>query len=189
MTERVIFGLPVIKGIPFEYDGGQQIEGRRVVTHLYPYWDRHLNDRLGRKPRRWRVRGVFSGESFRDQVAQARRAWIDDPEPGVFFEPLLGQEHLVEIAEDWVLDLSHTALNFVFFTIELIEASDTVYPSPGRIGRIRAAVDSALAVFEGQYRASGGPQSDVIAGLAEVTTAATPFTRIHEPGFWPDFVP
>lgn len=187
MTDTV-YGTARYKGIAFEVLTGRQSMGQRVVTHLYPYWDNHFNDKLGRKPMRWRIPGRFHGQNFRDQAAQAMRLWNND-EAGDLYEPTLNQTYRAELAEDFVFTLDHRALDRIEFTLDLIEEGGNPYPASGGRSLLRGAVDDALVAARTAYRDNFGSPPDALAGMTAAEEAAMIWTRIFDALAAPDFTP
>lgn len=184
----VEYGRASYKGIEFEILPAEMSGGQRQITHLYSFWDEHYNEHLGRKPRRWRLRGLFTGPDFRDQMNAALEAW-DNCEPGPFFEPTFGRTFQVQLDNDWQFEFDHRSINSAQFTLNLIEAALDPYPASGGRRIIRAAVDGAIEAATNDWLGNVTTFDEVISGLDASELPAGITSRIWdiftEPGFAP----
>lgn len=115
----VQFGVAMLAGIPFEILPSDNSGGRRIVTNEYPFRDDHYNEVLGDKPQRWSLKGVFVGIGWRDKFTEAKAKWQVSGAVK-FFEPTENRTYEVTIV-DWSFSLDSKKLNYVEFTIELVE--------------------------------------------------------------------
>lgn len=174
------------KGISFRVRPVSETHGQRLRTVTYPFWDAHHNKNLGRKPSRWRVRGVFEGPAFRDQIDAAKRVWLDG-EAGDFLEPTTNRSHRVELAEDFKLEFSETAVNCAEFTLDLVEAGEGPYPRSGTGAVVRGSVDALLGASAQAYRESFGSYTVAADAMTAAQDRATLYSRMFDFTVRPDF--
>src|SRR5262252_2878952 len=114
------------KGVPFVCEESSDEFGRRGHLYEYPLSDRIGYKDLGRKARKFKVRGYLIGG---DQVAQTRAmaAAAESPEPGMLIHPAYGSQRCACVklttSLDYYKDKRRTRLDF-----ELVEASDSMAP-------------------------------------------------------------
>lgn len=77
------------RGIPFAMTELSQTGGKRLVVDEYPEQDEHTVDELGRKPRRFRMRGLIVGDAYLD-VRDRLRAALEEEGPGQLLHPWRG---------------------------------------------------------------------------------------------------
>lgn len=168
MTCGIDYGDASYKGIPFEIRPSSSQHSQRLLTHLYPFTDRHYNERLGDKPQKFSISGAFIGEDFRDQMTVAKRIWLDQ-ESGEFYEPTENRTFNVDLVTlDFNLDSKR--LNYVAFDMELVESSDDPYPefvdgNAGQIDGILADYFQAVEDAHTLIEETAGIANDVIFGV------------------------
>lgn len=169
MNCDVEYGRASFKGIEFEIQPVTNTIGQRKVVNLYPFSDRHYNESLGRKPERWSVQGLFTGEDARDQLQVAKRVWGGDS-VGVFFEPMENRRHTVELDEDVVFSYDHRKINHVTFTLNLIEAARDPYPARASslLSRVNGIIDDFIDDVSNYY-------SDVVEVSSQFIDVVTGF--------------
>jgi len=181
------YGTASFKGVEFEILPVRMTMGQRKITHLYPFWDAHYNEALGKKPTRWEVQGAFIGSNFRDQIARAIQRW-SNCDPGRFYEPTLNTFYNVQLAEDFTLQFDHKSLNRVEFTLELIEAATQPFPSQNGRTVIRQSVDRAVAAARASYT-DATPYNEVLSGLDAASDFGRVYARIYDQSVGPDYTP
>lgn len=184
----VAYGEARLGGIPFRSLPVTETHGQRLRTVTYPFWDEHHNKKLGRKPTRWRVRGVFEGPNFRDQIDAATRRWTSGDTLD-FMEPTRNRTHRVDLAEDFKLDFNHQRLNAAEFTLDLVEAGGGPYPRSGAGAVVRSSVDELLAASASAYRASFGSFTEAEPALTAAEARAAQWARIYDFTVLPEFGP
>lgn len=123
------FGVASFAGVEFEILPSDHSGGRRIQTHEYPFRDDHYNEDLGDKPLKWSVKGAFVGENWRDKFTEAKAKWRKGGYYP-FFEPTQN-ETFDAVLIDWSFSLDSKKLNYVEFTLELVERGLEPYLSEG----------------------------------------------------------
>ena len=164
-----------LRGLDFQILDVSITRGRRVVTNLYPFTDNHYNEDLGINPVRWSVKGAFTGENFRDDLQVANRLWTVKGD-AVFFEPNENKSHPVKVI-DFVADPDATSVNYIEFTLELIEKGDNPYPGlvGGLFGRVNSIIDNYISTVSTWYADAMEEINDVLSAL-QGFEAAVDFT-------------
>lgn len=114
------------KGVPFICEESSDEFGRRGHLYEYPLSDRIGYKDLGRKARKFSVKGYLIGG---DQVAQTRAMALaaESPEPGILVHPAYGSQRCACVrlttSLDYYGDKRRTKLDFDF-----VEASDSMAP-------------------------------------------------------------
>lgn len=150
------FGTATLAGVEFEILPSDHSGGRRILTHEYPFRDEHYNEDLGDKPRKWSIKGAFvdigatqtqstirpfganslfqnrnqiqevaTGKSFRDKMMEAKAKWTVGGYFN-FYEPTENETFQVVLV-DWSFSLDSKKLNYVEFTLELVERGKEPY--------------------------------------------------------------
>lgn len=132
--------------LPVTYSGG-----RRVSTHTYPFAEYHYNEDLGREPEKFSVTGCFHGKDFRDKFQIAKRVWslkID----GVYFDPTLNRGFPCRLVS-WSYKLDHKKVDYIEFTLELVESANNPYPSNiiDIFGKVNNIIDEYISIVSDVY--------------------------------------
>ncbi len=130
------------KGVEFEVLPVEESGGRRISTNQYPFADVHFNQDLGKEATKWSIKGCFYGENFRDQINHAKIVWASAG-AGVFFEPTQNESFSATLVS-YSFDYDNTKLNYVSFSLDLVEASEKPYPSI--IGLRGSELDTSIIV-------------------------------------------
>lgn len=175
MADDIDYGRASYKGIDFEILPVTNTIGQRKVVNLYPFSDFHYNERLGKKPERWSVRGLFTGPDARDKLQVAKRVWNTEG-AGIFFEPMENRRHSVELNEDVVFSYDNTKINHITFTLELIEAANDPYPKRAAdlFSRVNDIIDDFISTTSDYYTSA----MSTVSAFIDITTgfeAATEF--------------
>lgn len=143
-TCGIDYGQPSFRALPFEALTSTRTQGRRINKNLYPFIDEHYNEDLGDLYDIFTISGVFTGPSARDQYTAAQRLWKEKGS-GVLFEPTGNLRHNVQVERiDWQFEAF--TINYIPFTLTLVEASGGPYPQTDQniSGRVGSIIDTFI---------------------------------------------
>lgn len=148
------YGAASFKGIEFEILPVEYTSrGQVILTHLYPLTGYHYNEQIiTSTPKRFRVRGAFHGDDFRDQLDVAERIWSAGG-AGVFFEPTQNKNHTVVLSEPVDYSFDHKKINYCEFTLTFVEKGDSPYPNilAGIFGQVNSIIDGFISTVSTAY--------------------------------------
>lgn len=185
----VEYGEASYKGLTFEALPSESTDAHRIITHLYPFSDEHYNERLGRAPKRFKIKGAFHGEDYRDQMTVAERVWMQ-PESGEFYEPTANRRYQMDLVSV-TFGLPSEKLLYVEFTLELVEAAGDPYPSSdlGTFGQIPTIISEYQLTVRDVYLAvenAAGSAVDVITAIQSVNQFLENSIRQNLRGLFPN---
>lgn len=106
------------RGVPFAVYGSSGETGRRVAQHEYPGHDGTWSEDLGRKGRRWKIRGLLVGPTCytqRDLLSLA----VERHGPGLLIHPSLGILNAVCVSYEFAERDGY--INVIDLTLEFVE--------------------------------------------------------------------
>lgn len=106
------------RGVPFAVYGSSGETGRRFAQHEYPGHDGIWSEDLGRKGRRWKIRGLLVGPTCytqRDLLSMA----VERPGAGLLIHPSLGILNAACVAYEFSERDGYT--NVIDLTLEFVE--------------------------------------------------------------------
>lgn len=156
-TCEIDYGQPSYRGLPFEILQSSRTQGRRLSKNLYPFVDQHYNEDLGDVYDTFTISGVFTGERARDNYTVAQRLWKVKGE-GILFEPTGNLRHAVQV-EQITWQFEAFKINYIPFTLTLVEAAQNPYPITGLniFGRINGIIDNFITTASEYYVDFVGP--------------------------------
>lgn len=159
------YGTAKFKGVEFEILPVKYSGGRRILTHKYPISNQHYNEDLGDLPEKFSIKECFHGKDFHNKFQIAKRIWGIKGD-GVYFDPTINRSFQCTL-KDWSYDLNNKKLNYIEFTLELVEKANDPYPSNllELIGQINGIIDDVIGTISDVHVAV----SQVVSSVRSVT--------------------
>jgi len=147
------------RDVPFFVDSHEYRSGRDAVVHSYPQRDKAYVEDVGRKARRYRIRGYLLGEDYletRDALIEAVETrplgWPFDASQ-ILVHPYFGK--LRVLCEDFTLTETRTEGRFASFVATFVETAEV--EAPAEVVNAAAVADETAGDLED---ASGAPVED-----------------------------
>lgn len=159
------YGTAKFKGVEFEILPVTYSGSRRILTHKYPFSDQHYNENLGDLPEKFSITGCFHAKDFRNKFQIAKRIWGVKGD-GVYLDPTINLSFQCTF-KDWSYNLNQKKLNYIEFTLELVEKANDPYPSNilSLIGQINRIIDNVIDTISDVHVAV----SQVVGSVRSVT--------------------